>query len=67
VAKAGEHGLFDVRRVETILLADLARQEYMLPMEPQDYEDSEGFIKGAGTQPSDMSQYGIEEDDDHAQ
>ena len=66
VAKAGEHGLFDVRRVEAVLLADLARQEYLLPMEPQDYEDSEGFIKGAGTQPSDMSQYGIEEDGDHA-
>jgi hypothetical protein len=39
----------------------------MLPMEPQDYEDSTGFIKGSGTPPSDMSQYGIEEDDDHAQ
>ena len=67
VTKAGEHGLFDVRRVEGILLADLAHQEYMLPMEPQDYEDGEGFIKGSGTPPSDMSQYGIEEDDDHAQ
>ena len=35
-------------------------------MEPQEYEDSEGFRKGAGTPPSDLSQYGIEEDDDHA-
>jgi hypothetical protein len=31
-------------------------------MEPQDYEDSEGFLKGAGTPPSDLSQYGIETD-----
>jgi hypothetical protein len=70
VAKAGEHGLFDVRRVEAIVLSELARQEYLLPMEPQDYEDSEGFIKGAGTPPSDLSQYGLdagpEEEDDHA-
>ena len=67
VVKAGEHGLFDVRRVEAVLLANLAHQEYMLPVEPQDYEDSAGFIKGAGTPPSDLSQYGIEEEDDHAQ
>ena len=66
VARASEHGLFDVRRIETILLSELAHQEYLLPMEPQEYEDSEGFRKGAGTPPSDLSQYGIEEDDDHA-
>ncbi len=66
VSRASEHGLFDVRRIETILLSDLAHQEYLLPMEPQEYEDSEGFRKGAGTPPSDLSQYGIEEDDDHA-
>ena len=39
-------------------------------MEPQDYEDSEGFRKGAGTPPSDLSEYGLDdgpkEDDDHA-
>ena len=70
VARASEHGLFDVRRIESILLAELARQEYLLPMEPQDYEDSEGFRKGAGTPPSDLSEYGLDdgpkEDDDHA-
>ena len=68
VARASEHGLFDVRRIESILLAELARQEYLLPMEPQDYEDSDGFRKGASTPPSDLSQYGLEaepaEDDD---
>ena len=53
--------------MEAVLLANLDHQEYMLPVEPQDYEDSAGFIKGAGTPPSDLSQYGIEEEDDHAQ
>jgi hypothetical protein len=64
VARASEHGLFDVRRIESILLAELARQEYLLPMEPQDYEDSDGFRKGAGTPPSDLSQYGLETTED---
>ena len=70
VERADLHGLFDVRRIEGVLLGDLARQEYLLPMEPQDYEDSPGFLKGAGTPPSDLSQYGIEadpkEDDNNA-
>lgn len=62
VERAGEHGLFDVGRIEAILLGDLARQEYLLPMEPQDYEGSDAFLKGAGTPPSDLSQYGIADD-----
>lgn len=69
VARASEHGLFDVRRIESVLLGELARQEYLLPMEPQDYEDTDGFRKGGGTLPSDMSQYGIgdpKEDDENA-
>lgn len=67
VARASEHRLFDVRRIETILLQNLARQEYLLPMEPQDYEKSPEFLKGAGTPPSDLGEYGFEnnrEDDD---
>ena len=66
MAKAGEHGLFDVRRVESILLADLASQEYLFRWNRRDYEDSE-VHQGRGHPPSDMSQYGIEEEDDHAQ
>lgn len=62
VERAGEHGLFDVGRIEKVLLTDLARREYLLPMEPQDYEGSAGFLKGAGTPPSDLSQYGIEDE-----
>ena len=62
VELAAEHGLFDVGRIEGILLQNLARQEYLLPMEPQDYEDSPGFIKGASTPPSDLSPYDMETD-----
>jgi hypothetical protein len=35
VAKAAAHRLFDVRRIETILLQDIAEREYRLPLEPQ--------------------------------
>ena len=60
VARAGLHGLFDVGRLEAIVLGDLARQDYLLPMEPQDYESGPEFLKGAGTPPSDLSQYGFD-------
>lgn len=60
VELAAEHGLYDVARIEGILLQNLARQEYLLPLEPQDYEDSPGFIQGASTPPSDMSPYDIQ-------
>lgn len=63
VARAGEHGLFDVGRLEAVILGDLARQEYLIPMEPQDYESSAEFLKGAGTPISDLSQYGIDNPD----
>ncbi len=67
VELAAAHNLYDVARIEGILLQNLARQEYLLPLEAQDYEDSPGFIKGAGTPPSDMSSYEVgtnpEEDD----
>lgn len=61
VARAGEHGLFDVGRIEAIILGDIARQDYLLPMEPQDYEGSPEYLKGEGTPPSDLSQYGLDE------
>lgn len=60
VSKADEHGLFDVGRIEAIILADAARQDYLLPLERQDYEDSDEYRKGAGTPPSDLSEYGID-------
>jgi hypothetical protein len=61
VARASEHGLFDVGRIEAIILGELAQQDYLLPMEPQDYESNAEFLKGAGTPPSDLSEYGIED------
>lgn len=69
VERAAEHGLYDVGRIETIILGEMARQDYLLPMEPQDYETSAEFLKGESTPPSDLSQYGLEgpgkeEDDD---
>jgi hypothetical protein len=69
VERAAEHGLYDVGRIEAIILGEMARQDYLLPMEPQDYETSAEFLKGASTPPSDLSQYGLEgpdkeEDDD---
>ena len=45
-----------------IFISKMNHQEYLLPLEPQDYEDSPGFIKGAGTPPSDMSPYDVETD-----
>jgi hypothetical protein len=60
VVRASEHGLYDVRRIEGILLGDLARQEYLLPMETQEYECSAEYQKGASAPASDLSLYGLE-------
>jgi hypothetical protein len=60
VAIAAQHGLFDVGRIERILLQNLARQEYLLPLGTEDYEKSPGYIEGSGTPPSDMSAYDVE-------
>ena len=60
--------IFDER--ESVLLGELACQEYLLPMEDEDYANSANFQKGAGTLLSDMSEYGLssdpKEDEDHA-
>jgi hypothetical protein len=58
---AAAHGVYDIRRIEGILLRNLARQDYLIPLEPQEYEDSPGFRKGASTPASDMSCYGMQE------
>lgn len=60
VGRASEHGLYDVRRIEGILLGDLARQEYLLPMEAQEYEGSAEYQKGASAPASDLSLYGLD-------
>lgn len=59
VAKAAEHRLFDVRRIETILLQDIAEREYRLPLEPkaEDYEDWPQYRQGAVTPEPDLKLY----------
>ena len=58
------HGVYDARRIEGILLQNIARQEYLIQVEPQEYEDSPEFKKGASTPASDMSCYGTEDKTD---
>jgi hypothetical protein len=59
VAKAAEHRLFDVRRIETILLQDIAEREYQLPLEPraEDYQDWPQYRQGAVTPEPDLKLY----------
>lgn len=57
VGRAVEHRVFDAKRIEGILLQTVARQEYLLPLESQDYEDSPEFQKGSATPPPDLSAY----------
>jgi hypothetical protein len=60
--------LFDVRRIETILLQDIAQREYRLPLEPQasDYEDWPQYRQGAVTPEPDLKLYAPDQkkDDD---
>ena len=67
VVRAAEHRLFDVGRIETIMLQDIAQKDYALPLdvEPQDYERLPDYREGAATPEPDLSDYapGDEEDD----
>jgi hypothetical protein len=66
VAKAHEHRLFDIQRVETILLQDIASRDYFLPLgeTAQDYEKWPQYQQGASTQEPDLSAYAPKENDD---
>jgi hypothetical protein len=66
VAKAAEHRLFDVRRIETILLQDIAEREYRLPLElkAEDYQDWPQYRQGAVTPEPDLKAYASDKDDD---
>ena len=64
IRRAAEHRLFDVNRIEAIVLENAAREDYLLPLGPQDYEDSPEFQKGASTPPSDLSFCEEPEDED---
>jgi transposase len=66
VAKAAEHRLFDVRRIETILLQDIAEREYRLPLElkAEDYQDWPQYRQGAVTPEPDLKAYASDKDKD---
>ena len=66
VAKAAEHRLFDVSRIETILLQDIATRDYYLPLGAavEDYEKWPQYQTGAATAEPDLSVYAPGENDD---
>ena len=68
VARAAEYRLFDVGRIETILLQNIAQNDYALPLdfEPQDYEKLPEYQEGAATPEPDLNDYAPEEDDDRS-
>jgi hypothetical protein len=59
VAKAQAHRLFDVERVETILLQDLAQRDYQLPLgfEAADFEAIPEYRQGAVAPETDLKDY----------
>ena len=66
VAKAHEHRLFDINRIETILLQDIAARDYFLPLgeAAADYEKWPQYQQGASTPEPDLNDYMPKEDDD---
>lgn len=59
VAKALAHRLFDVNRIETILLQNIAQNDYQLPLgfEVKDCEQNPQYLKGAATPEPDLNDY----------
>jgi len=59
VAKAHEHRLFDVNRIETIVLQDIAQKDYQLPLEfaAQEIESLPEYRLGAATPEPDLHDY----------
>lgn len=59
VAKAQEHRLFDVERLETILLQDLAQRDYQLPLgfASADVETNPEYRQGAVAPEADLKDY----------
>jgi len=59
LALAAQHRLFDVRRIETILLQNIAQRDYFLPLsfEPQDYEHLPQFQEGQASPEPDLKSY----------
>jgi transposase len=57
LAKALEHRLWDVRRIEGVLLQILAKDQFQLPLFAEDYESNPEFDKGAVTPPPDLDAF----------
>lgn len=57
LTKASEHNLWDVRRIEGVLLQQLGRERFQLPLVTEDYEANPEFEKGAITPPADLSAF----------
>ena len=68
VGKAHEHRLFDVERVETILLQDLAQRDYQLPLsfEAADIESLPEYRQGAVAPETDLKDYFPQGEDENA-
>jgi len=63
LSRALAHRLWDVRRIEGVLLQQLARERFQLPLAAEDYETNPEFEKGAITPPADLSAF-VEPDPD---
>lgn len=63
VGRALEYKLRDVRRLENIILARIAKNDFLLPIsgEPQDYQANPEFLKGQHTPCSNLANYDFEE------
>lgn len=59
VTRAHEHGMFDVNRIEAVLLQNVAQSDYQLPLgfEAADFEDLPEYRRGAVTPEPDLSEY----------
>lgn len=62
VARAAEHRLFDVGRIEAVMLQDIAQREYRLPLDPgpEDYQNWPQYRQGASTPEPDLKSYAPE-------
>jgi hypothetical protein len=64
LGEALEHRLWDVKRIEGVLLQDLAQTHFQLPLiPPEDFETNPEFEKGAATPPADLDAFKVDEED----
>ena len=65
MGQAGQHRLWDVRRIEGILLQNLAQDHFQLALLPaEDYEKNPEFEKGAATPHADLNAFRLKEEED---